>query len=190
MAATRTPKLDDNLKQILPTDARTTDKELARIQTFVLDAVSPLVSLQEAETAGKTVTLDKMKAATTAALELVCNTSARISRLRSEKVCAHFKREVQPLAQRDELFTDAAPYLFRPEFAQKSKEQVEQMRAIQTVLPRAKMPFFFQAPPRIGGLQPGAEQSIQDPLLQGKLQGQEKSFSAQFSHGPPWSRKD
>ena len=38
-------KLDENLKQILPTAARTIDKKLARIQIFVLDMVSLLISL-------------------------------------------------------------------------------------------------------------------------------------------------
>ena len=53
LAVTRMPKLDNDHKQILPTAARVTDKELARIQTFVLDGVSPLVCLMEAETAEK-----------------------------------------------------------------------------------------------------------------------------------------
>ena len=49
--------------------------------------------------AGKTVTLDEVRTATMAALELICNASSRISHLRQEKDCAHLKREVQLLAQ-------------------------------------------------------------------------------------------
>ena len=151
VAATRTPRLDDNLRQILLTAARAMDKELAKIQTFILDAVSPLVSLLEAEMAGKTVAIEEARGATTAALELLCDASTRISCMRHEKVCAHLKKEVQPLAQWDERFTDAAPDLFRAEFAQKSKEQVEQMKAIQAVLPLAKKPFFRMPPRKLGG---------------------------------------
>ena len=82
MAAIRTLKLNENLKQILLTAVRVMDKELTRIQTSVLDVVSSLILLLEAETAGKTVTLDEVRAATTTALELVCNASARIAHLR------------------------------------------------------------------------------------------------------------
>ena len=148
----RTPRLDDNLKQILPTVARVMNKELSKIHTVMLDAVSPLIFLLEAEMAGRTISVEEARSTTTAALELVCNASTRISRLRREKVCAHLKKEVQLLAQRAEMFTNATPYLFRPKLAQTSKEQVEQMKAIQAVLPSAKKPFFRTSPPRIGGL--------------------------------------
>ena len=37
VAATRTPKVDDYIKQIV---SPATDKELAKIQTFVMDAVA------------------------------------------------------------------------------------------------------------------------------------------------------
>ena len=110
--ATNTPKLDENLKQILPTAARMMDKELAKIQNFILDTVSHLVSLLETETAGK---------ADTAALELMCNANARISCLRREKVCAQLRKVMQPLAHRDELFVDTPLNLFGAEFAQKSR---------------------------------------------------------------------
>ena len=195
VAATRTPKLDDSFKQILPAAARTMDKDLARIQTFVLDAVSPLVSLLEAETTGKSITLEDAKAATTAALELVCNASARISRLRREKACIHLKKEVQPLAQRDELFGDAAPYLFGPEFAQKSKEQVEQMRAIQAVVP-PKKPFFRAGPPENrggysqGSYYQGRSGASKPNHYRGNFRGRKRPFNAQFSQAPPRSGKD
>ena len=122
--------------------------------------------------------MEEARGATTAALELVCNASTRISWLRFEKMCAHLKKKVQPLAQRDEMFTDAAPYLFKPEFAQKSKEQVEQMRAIQVVLPLAKSHFFKPPPPpgEFGGITTREKRSVQTPLPQGKFQGQEKAL--------------
>ena len=91
--------MDENIKQILSTATRVTDKDLAKIQTFALDAVSPLIFLLEAETAGKTVTLDEAKTAAMADLELICNASDRISCLRCKEVCTHLKKEVQLLAE-------------------------------------------------------------------------------------------
>ena len=91
-------------------------KEFAKVHTFILYAVPLLVSLLVTKTAGKTITMEEAKAATTAALELVCNANACISCPRHEKACAHLRKEVQPLAHMDELFVGAPPYLFGPEF--------------------------------------------------------------------------
>ena len=43
--ATRTTKLDDNLKQIFLMVAKVKHKEVAKIQAFALDAVSLLMSV-------------------------------------------------------------------------------------------------------------------------------------------------
>ena len=48
VAATKTPKLDDFIKQVVPTASNNANKELAKIQTFVLDAIAPLTTIMEA----------------------------------------------------------------------------------------------------------------------------------------------
>lgn len=48
VAATKTPHLDDYLKTTLPNSAKSEDKELAKVQTFALDAMAPLTALLEA----------------------------------------------------------------------------------------------------------------------------------------------
>ena len=58
-------KLDENLKQNLLTAARMIHKELVKIQTFIPDAMSPLVSSLKTENAGRTITKEGTKAATT-----------------------------------------------------------------------------------------------------------------------------
>ena len=47
VAATRTPKLDESFKQIVPATTKAADKNLAKIQTFILDAVAPLTAPEE-----------------------------------------------------------------------------------------------------------------------------------------------
>ena len=61
ISAMRITKLDENLKQILPIAANVMHKERAKIQIIALNAVSPLLSLLEIETAGKTITLKEAK---------------------------------------------------------------------------------------------------------------------------------
>ena len=70
-----------------------------------------------------------------------------MSRLRREKVCVHLNKSVQPLAKKDDLFKDAASLLFGTEFAKKSKDEVDLMKAITAVLPSKKS----LKPPPFGG---------------------------------------
>ena len=87
---------------------KTADKELARIQTFVLDALAPLTTLLEEKQTEPVVE------AATAAVQLIGNTSARLSHLRGEKVTKHSNEALMPIVQN---FKDAPPQLFGPDFA-------------------------------------------------------------------------
>ena len=90
MAATKTPKLDEFIRHVVPSASKNADKELAKIQTFVLDAIAPLATILEAgNSEDKELSVEEVLAATTLAVELIGNASARISRLRREKVCSH-----------------------------------------------------------------------------------------------------
>ena len=40
--ATRTPRVDQVIRSLAPQSAKTSDRELARLQTFVLDSMAPL----------------------------------------------------------------------------------------------------------------------------------------------------
>ena len=89
-----------------------------------------------------------------AVAELLGKANARISRLRREKVVADVNRALLPVAQEDDNFMDAPPYLFGNEFAKHSKDYVEQVRAMRSTLPKGmgKRPFF-----RTGPLKGGAK---------------------------------
>ena len=150
VAATKTPRLDDFLKATIPTTAKNEDKELAKIQTFVLDSMAPLTALLEAGNSEEELTLEAVTNATTTAVELLGNASARISRLRREKVCNHLNKSLQPIAKRDELFKKAAPDLFGAEFAKTSKDHVDQLKAIMATVPKRNQ-FFPDGPPKSRG---------------------------------------
>ena len=86
MAATKTPRLDEFIGQVVPSASKNADKELPKIQTFVLDAIAPLVMILEAgNSEDKELSIEEVVAVTTSAVELIGNASARISRLRREK---------------------------------------------------------------------------------------------------------
>ncbi len=61
---------------------------------------------------GRHVTPEDLKKATTAAVQLLGNTSAHISRLRREKVVGAINKTVLPLVKEDTPYVDAAPDLF------------------------------------------------------------------------------
>ena len=79
------------------------------------------------------------------------NINAKFNHLRRTKIISQMNKALLPLTEDDENFTDAAPSLFGREFAQKSKELVDQVRAMRSHLPGNKdsssKPHFFQSVP-------------------------------------------
>ena len=116
--ATRTPKLDQVIRGEVSSSVKTGDKELAKIQTYLLDAVAPLTSVLECAK-------EDTSAAVSAALQLLGNANAKLSNLRREKVVNDLNKSLLPLINADEDFTEAAPLLFGKEFVKRSKEHLE-----------------------------------------------------------------
>jgi len=83
VTATRRPRLDAYIKSELSQNTKASDKELATVQTFVLDAVSPLMKIVEADTKGDNISHKQAVSAAKVALVLIGNASARINHLRS-----------------------------------------------------------------------------------------------------------
>ena len=146
MAASRTPQLDNYLKPEIPAAAKTTDKELAVIQTHVLDALAPLSTIIKTQEGISEQTL----AAAATAIKLLGNASARISHLRRTKVITQMNKALLPLVEEDSNFEDVSPSLFGLEFAQKSKELVDKVKAMRSTITTPKQ-FFRPGPPQ----QPG-----------------------------------
>ena len=161
VSATRSLALDSYLKPELSTTTKQEDKELAKIQAFVLDALAPLTTILE-ETGGDQES--GVYQAAKAAVQLVGNASAKISHLRRKKVVSNLNSALMPLVEEDKNFTKAPPTLFGTEFAKKSKDLVDQVKAIRA-LPKQQRslqrePFFRGGPPssRGGGRSGGYRQ--------------------------------
>ena len=157
MVQTKTPQLDSFMKEELSSTAKAEDKELAKTQTFVLDALAPLTAVLEASGANEganELSVDEVVNATTAAVALIGNASANITHLRRKKAIHSFNKELASLVSDDKEFKEAAPALFGTEFPKRAKERTEQVKAMRSSLtPRRGQKSFFRGGPsaRRGG---------------------------------------
>lgn len=170
--ATRSPNLDAFIRPELSQTAKSQDKELAVIQSLVLDAVAPLTALLEH---GSDMTPAVLRETSLAAVALIGNANARISRLRREKILTAVNKSLLPLAKEDEVFTEAPPNLFGSEFARKSKEFIEQLRAIRSAAPyrsyqngRGGASYYQKRPPYSKGDFNTAKKYIQPSSFRGR----------------------
>jgi len=122
----QTPQLDNYLKPEIPPASKATDKELALIQTHMLDALAPLSAIVEAQED----TPEQTICAVTAAIKQLGNASARISHLQHTKIITQMNKALLPLVEVDSTFGEVSPSLFGLEFAQKSKNLVDQVKAM------------------------------------------------------------
>ena len=111
--ATRTPRLDHFMHTLAPQTAKVVDRELSRIQTFVLDSLAPLTALLDNNAE---MSIEEVKEASIATVELIGNANAKISRLRREKLVSSINKSLVPLVKEDSDFSEVAPNLFGPEF--------------------------------------------------------------------------
>ena len=146
VAATRTLQLHAYIKSEIPHQVKSADKDLAKIQTFVLDALAPLVSILDLNNKYHRHSFQDTIDAISPAVELIGNTNARISCLRHEKVTLSLNKTLLPLCQEDGNFKSAATALFGPEFARMSKEHIDQVRAMWSGVPSGPSKQFFDLP--------------------------------------------
>ena len=164
MAASRTPQLDNYLKPEVSSAAEATNKELASIQTHVLDALAPLSAIMEAQEGSSEQTLT----AVMAAIKLLGNASARISHLRHTKITTQMNKALLPLVEEDSNFKEVSPSPFGPEFAQKSKKLVDQVKAMQSTIAAPKQFFQPGLPPTAAGLHSQTTRARRSPELSEK----------------------
>ena len=124
------------------------DAQLAGLQSFVL---APLTTIVEANSRGKEVTHIQAVNAATAAMELVGNASAHISHYRRTKIVSTLNRTLLPLLDEDKNFEGAAPSLFGSQFAQQSKDLVDQVKAMRSSTRYLKNSTQFQTEPSNSG---------------------------------------
>ena len=143
MAAARTPQLDAYIKFEVLHQVMCADKDLTKIQTFVLDALAPLVSILDLNSRDHCPAYQDTIDTISTAVELLGNASATITHLRREKLTLGLNKTLLSLCQDDENFKSAALALFDPEFAKRSKEHIHQVKAMQFAVPSGPSKQFF-----------------------------------------------
>ena len=124
-------------------NVKTADAELARLQAFVLDPLEPLTTVLHAmEEGGEALSLEEAQAAISDAMKLLGNASSQISWLRRKRILKAVNPEIQGLAE-DDLFTTAAPDLFRQGSEQKMKEWAESMKLLSAATKPPTTPNKF-----------------------------------------------
>ena len=147
--ATRPAQLDPMMKSETSTSTKTSDKQLARVQTLLLDSLAPLTSLLETHHKGDTLDPKEVVQAVKSGIILIGNANAHLLHLRRERIVSDFNRALLPVVGDDTNFKEAAPLLFGTEFARKSKEMVEQVKAMRSTITRKpdRKPVFFRGGP-------------------------------------------
>ena len=153
---TKCPRLDSVFKSTaVKKEAKDMDGEFARLQTFIHDPAAPMLAmLKDIEQDGEELSTEQFKAALTTAIQLLGNASAQVSRLRRRKILKAINPEIQDLADED-IFSEAAPYLFGKDFEPKMKNRAESLKLLSASKPPQNKQFFRSsrptAPQRGGG---------------------------------------
>ena len=138
---TKCPKLDPTIQSRLPKPAKDADRNLARIQTLVLDAAAPLLSTLEAARSGSLTPKGAAESAQLA-LKLLGNASANISTERRRKATTHLNPELGTLIEDEDNFREAAPFLFGKAFDQQAKDHIEAVKSLKkTTFTSTRQPF-------------------------------------------------
>ena len=106
MDTTRTPRVDHVMKTLAPQTAKTADKELVRIQSFMLDSLTPVSALLEN---AERMTVEDVKEASSATAELIGNVNVQISRLIREKLVTAINKNLTPLVKEDTDLRELLP---------------------------------------------------------------------------------
>ena len=92
MPATRTPQLDSYLRPEISQQGQAADKDLAKVQMFVLDSLAPLSHLMELDAQGHEISHNEALSAARVAIELIINANTKISHLRRTKVISQLNK--------------------------------------------------------------------------------------------------
>ena len=152
--ATRPAQLDPILKSETSSAIKAADKQLAKVQTLVLDSLAPLTSVLEAHQKGEVLDQKDVIQAVKCGITLIGNANAHLLNLRRERIVSDINKALLPIVGDDDIFKEVAPLLFGMEFVKKSKEMVEQVKAIRSTFNKRtdrKPPFFRGGPPSRGG---------------------------------------
>ena len=154
VAATRPAQLDPMMRAETSTAVKAADKQLAKVQALLLDSLAPLTTVLDVHHKGEAMDPKEVIQAVKAGMTLIGNANAHLLHLRREKIVGDINKALLPIVGDEANFKEVAPLLFGTEFAKKSQEMVEQVKAMRSTITKntSRKPSFFRSgPPNRGG---------------------------------------
>ena len=146
--ATRTPRVDHVMRALAPPAAKSTDRELSKIQTYMLDSLAPISCLLDH---AEKMSVEDLREASSTAASLIGNANAQMSRLRREKFVTSVNKNLLPLVKDNSDFASVSPNLFGPDFSKRAKDHLDQVKSLRHTAPvrpfqrgaeSSRKPFF------------------------------------------------
>ena len=126
---TACPNLDKVIKSRLPATTKSRDRQLAKQQALMLDAVGPVTYILEEAAKGQLNQKAVIDAAQTA-LRLLGNASVHASRERRKNAMQSMNPRLLDMADDDSIYKSAAPSLFGEGFCKKAKERDDELKCL------------------------------------------------------------
>ena len=138
--ATACPNMDKVIKSRLPAVTKLRDRQLAKQQALMLDAVGPVTYILEEAVKGQLNQKSVIDAAQTA-LHLLGNASMHANRERRRNVIQSMNPQILDMADEDAIYEAAAPSLFGDGFCKKAKERDEELQSLKLGIHQATCCF-------------------------------------------------
>ena len=145
--ATRPAQLDHMMRSETSAASKTADKQLVKIQALLLDSLAPFTSILEAHRNGDIYPGSKGSDPGSEVRHYPHwqRYNAHLLHLQRERIVGEINKALLPIVGDDNNFKEATPLLFGMEFAKKSKEMVEQVKAMRSTITKKseRRPSFF-----------------------------------------------
>ena len=133
--ATACPNMDMDkvIKGRLSAETKSHDRQLAKNQALLLDAVGPLTHILEEAAKGELTQKTALEAAQTA-LKLLGNASVHVNRERRKNALQNMNSRLVDMADDDIVYKCAAPALFGEGFCKRAKERDEELKCLNQAI--------------------------------------------------------
>ena len=126
---TACPTMDKVIKGRLPAATKLRDRQLAKQQALMLDAVGPVTYILESAVKGELTQKAAIEAAQTA-LKLLGNASGNANRERRKSALQSLNPRLVDMAEDEAIYKTAGPLLFGEGFTKKAKERDDEMKCL------------------------------------------------------------
>ncbi len=180
--ATTCPSMDKVLKSRLFAGTKSQDRQLAKHQALMLDAVGPMIKILEEAASGQ-LTPKLVVEAAQSALKFLGNAHSHANRERRRDALGNMNPRLTDMAEDDRIFKYAGTSLFGEGFSKKAKERDEELKCLN----QAGLGGKSSRPPKTNFFQEGRPTTFA-PRGRGQFFDRGRRFqrSHPYSSQPSW----